>query len=162
MKNTNVLGDCVTGFVNILCGSLLACRRVLPAAAVLQFHPKCPLDGPAQLLLGLLLPLRTASQIPPMDLQAVECFFGAHTLEALLSALRAQGAATSVLQQVQEIIAEVPQRCAAPGALRRTSAQKNGSERGFQQAWDVDGATRWRWGCLLRLTQFLLETSPSQ
>jgi hypothetical protein len=150
-----------SGYVDILCGSLLACGRVLPAAAALQFHPKCSTDGPAHLLLRLLVTTKSALRIPPVDLQTVECFYGAHTLEALLCALQAQAVDTCVQQVVEDIIAEAPQRSAVAGHLRRRDELMNDVAR-VEHAWNVDPASEWQQGCLLRLQKVLLRTCDSQ
>jgi hypothetical protein len=149
------------GYVDILCGSLLACGRVLPAAAVLQFHPKCTPEGPAQLLLRRTASSESASRIPPADLQAVDCFYGAQTLEALLCTLQVQGAEKGVQQLVEDIVAEVPQRSSAGVPMRRRDESMSGLARVSENAWDVDRASEWRRGCLLRLMKVLFVTCDS-
>lgn len=141
-----------------LCSGLVACGRVLPAVALLQFDPSQPAGAPAELL------LQHTARAPgalcePADLPFVECLWSAHTLEAALCALHATRTPRPVLQCVEGMLAAAPMReLAAARAQEDPADGQQAKQWTAAQALAGEGApgpVRTREWCLLRTMQLL-------
>ena len=139
--------------VTALCGGLAACGRILPAAALLQFDSSQPAGAPAALLLRH---AREGAGPPfaPGDLPFVECFWSAHTLEAVVCTVCDAHTPRAVLRCVEGQLAAAPMRELA--AAQAADSRLGGG--GALAALAMDGPcgrARTRGWCLLRTMRLL-------